>query len=483
MKTLVLNSREFARNDNRLRGSSYSLEAYAARRRLKRSGFPLVPLGNQQVTGQIFIPPRFKRIFVTDKDHGVPYVTSAEMLFAAPPRDRFLSKKLTKVLPSLIVREGWTLIADSGTVGNCVIVTSDLDGYAVTNNAVRVIAANGFGSGYLYAYVSSNEFQAQITEQIYGSVIDHIEAQHVANIAIPRLPDDAEQRIHELVMTACDLRVQANVKLTQADEQFHQINNLPRLPKGPIGSEHGAVSNRLFLQNPEAMLIASHYNKLALRAGKNIARLRDRKRIAEIATVYMPTRFKRVRVQSDYGIPFLTGKHILQLEPTDYTYISEKLTRDLESYIVHQAWTLITRSGTVGRTAFVSQDLDDAAVTEDAIRVIPSDQIHPGYLYAFLASSYGYLQVTRYVHGSVIPHISEAHIERALLPFPSRGARNAIGELVLDAMGMRVRANALLRRARALFDATLTAGQDAFAETDAADWLALWERSAEGAQE
>ena len=35
MKTLVLNSRAIAANDNRLRGGSYSPEAFAARRRLK----------------------------------------------------------------------------------------------------------------------------------------------------------------------------------------------------------------------------------------------------------------------------------------------------------------------------------------------------------------------------------------------------------------------------------------------------------------
>ena len=482
MKTLVLNSREFARNDNRLRGSSYSPEAYAARRRLKRSGFRLASLASPQATDAVFMPGRFKRIWV-EEAHGVPFITGAEMLFATLPRDRFISKKRTKQLDTYFVEEGWTLISRSGTIGNAIIVSSDLTDYAVTEDAIRVVPADGMPDGYLYAYLSGKDFHALVTEKVYGSVIDHIEPDQVAELPIPLLPDAIQQRIHELVMTACDLRVQANVKVAQADEQFHQINNLPRLPKGSIGSEHGTISSRLFLQNPEAMLIASHYNKLALRAEKNIASLGDRKRIAEIATVYMPTRFKRVRVQPDYGIPFLTGKHILQLEPTDYTYISEKLTRDLESYIVHQGWTLITRSGTVGRTAFVSQDLDGVAVTEDAIRVIPSDQIHPGYLYTFLANSYGYLQVTRYVHGSVIPHISEAHIDRALLPFPTQQARGEIGEHVLDAMDMRVQANALLRRARALFDAALTASQTTFAETNAADWLASWERNAEGAQE
>lgn len=475
MKTLVLNSHEFAQNDNRLRGSSYSPEAYAARRSLKRSGFPLVPLGSPQVTGQIFIPPRFKRIFVADKDHGIPYVTSAEMLFAEPPRDRFLSKKLTKVLPKLIVREGWTLIADSGTVGNCVIVTSDLDGYAVTNNAVRVIAADGFWPGYLYAYVSSSEFQAQITEQIYGSVIDHIEAHHVANIAIPRLPIDVEQRIHELVMTACDLRVRANAKLRLADERFHQANNLPRLPKPTSRRQVLAITSASF----DNRLDGSYHNLQARLAVDNIRNhTSDYKPLGQLASTYLPTRFARVYVDnSRYGVPFLSSKQILQVEPVGVPYISRKLTKKLESYLVEEGWILITRSGTVGRVGYVSQDMAESAVSEHVIRIIPGPEVHPGYLYAAVASDYGYYQATRHIHGSVVDELTTDQTDTILIPLPNSADETQIGELVMKAMNMRVLANALLRRARALFDAALRAGQAAFVETGAADWLASWERN------
>ena len=159
MKTLVLNSREFARNDNRLRGSSYSPEAYAARRRLKRSGFPLVSLASPQAASAVFMPGRFKRIWVKER-YGVPFISGAEMLFATLPRDRFISKKLTKQLDTYFVEEGWTLISRSGTVGNAVIVTSDLTDYAVTEDAIRVAPADGMSAGYLYAYLSGKDFHA-----------------------------------------------------------------------------------------------------------------------------------------------------------------------------------------------------------------------------------------------------------------------------------------------------------------------------------
>lgn len=479
MKTLVLNSREFARNDNRLRGSSYSPEAYAARRRLKRSGFPLVSLASPQVADAVFMPGRFKRIWV-EEAHGVPFITGAEMLFATPPRDRFISKKLTKQLDTYFVEKGWTLISRSGTVGNAIIVTSDLTDYAVTEDAIRVAPADGMPAGYLYAYLCGKDFHALVTEKVYGSVIDHIEPDQVAGLFVPLLPDALQQRIHELVMTACDLRVQANAELTQADKQFHQVNNLPRLPKPTGGRQLVTISSASF----DNRLDGSYHNPQARLAVSNIRHeAKAYKPLDQLAATYLPTRFARVQVSDkQYGVPFLSSKHILQAEPVDVPYISRRLTKRLKDYLVKEGWILITRSGTVGRTGFVSRDMAGSAVSEHVIRIISGPDTHPGYLYAAIASEYGYYQATRHIHGSVVDELTTDQTDTILVPLPD-SAEAEIGELVLDAMDMRVRANALLRRARALFDAALTAGQAAFVGMDAANWLASWERSAEGAQE
>jgi type I restriction enzyme S subunit len=477
MKTLVLNSREFARNDNRLRGSSYSPEAYAARRRLKRSGFPLVSLASPQVTDSVFMPGRFKRIWV-EEAHGVPFITGAEMLFATLPRDRFISKKRTKQLDTYFVGEGWTLISRSGTVGNAIIVTSNLTDYAVTEDAIRVVPADGMPDAYLYAYLASKDFRALVTEKVYGSVIDHIEPDQVAGLPIPLLPNAIQQRIHELVMTACDLRVQANAKLVQADEQFHQINNLPRLPQPTDCRQLLAISSASF----DNRLDGSYHNPQARLAVSNIRPQKVYKPLGQLATTYLPTRFARIRVGNEqHGVPFLSSKHILHAEPIDVPYISRRLTKGLKDYLVEEGWILITRSGTVGRTAFVSTDMAGSAVSEHVIRIIPGPDIHPGYLYAAIASEYGYYQATRHIHGSVVDELTTDQTDTILIPLPN-SAEAEIGELVLDAIDGRVRANVSLRRARALFDAALTAGQATFADRDAADWLASWERSAEGAQ-
>ncbi len=86
-----------------------------------------------------------------------------------------------------------------------------------------------------------------------------------------------------------------------------------------------------------------------------------------------------------------------------------------------QGWTLITCSGTIGRTCFVWKNYEDYAASQHILRVIPDQsEIDPGYLYAFLSTEYGYEQILRYRHGSVIDEVTDKQIEQVLIPLPSR---------------------------------------------------------------
>ena len=67
-------------------------------------------------------------------------------------------------------------------------------------------------------------------------------------------------------------------------------------------------------------------------------------------------------------------------------------------------------------------------------------QIDPGYLYAFLSSDYGYLQVIRYRHGSVIDEITDKQIKKVLIPVPSENEQRYIGDFVRSAYDKRAEA-------------------------------------------
>jgi len=91
------------------------------------------------------------------------------------------------------------------------------------------------------------------------------------------------------------------------------------------------------------------------------------------------------------------------------------------------------------------------------IRVAPnSGLIDEGYLYAFLSSDYGYHQLLRYKHGSVIDEITEDQISQSVIPIPSEKQQKEIGDLVRQAYDLRAEAIKLEEEAQALLTQALT---------------------------
>lgn len=67
-----------------------------------------------------------------------------------------------------------------------------------------------------------------------------------------------------------------------------------------------------------------------------------------------------------------------------------------------------------------------------------------------LSSPYGYEQILRYRHGSVIDEITDKQIEHVLLPCPSRKDQKKIGDMVREAYEKRAEAIRLEDEAQAI---------------------------------
>ncbi len=72
--------------------------------------------------------------------------------------------------------------------------------------------------------------------------------------------------------------------------------------------------------------------------------------------VILPLRFARVYVEEGYGRVLIGGKQLYELDPSGKKYLSNtKHKKLLDQREVHQNTLLITRSGTIGKVAFVPQ--------------------------------------------------------------------------------------------------------------------------------
>lgn len=106
----------------------------------------------------------------------------------------------------------------------------------------------------------------------------------------------------------------------------------------------------------------------------------------------------------------------------DLSKCSKKQLRDFDVVTVHEGDLLLTRSGSIGRMAYVSSVMDGQIVSDDMIRVrIPTERVR-AYVAAFLLSENAASQMLMNEYGSVQQHLEPSHVRDLLIPVPDNWA-------------------------------------------------------------
>ena len=110
---------------------------------------------------------------------------------------------------------------------------------------------------------------------------------------------------------------------------------------------------------------------------------------------------------NQHGFPFLSSTDILQADLSNISYIAKSVARQNSQLLIKDRWTLITRSGTIGRMAYSRSDMNGMACTEDVLRIIPDEEkVKPGYIYAYLSSRFGVPLIISGTYGAIISTLS-----------------------------------------------------------------------------
>lgn len=444
----TISSRAVQQNTYRLDVSFYGGKSFSvlANYKTKRLG---------DFCKRVFNPPVFKREFQLSDDNGCRYLASSEIISWFPDIT-FIADEQAEQL-DLKVSSGWILVSGFGTIGSTRIVDNLIDGFAIANNITRIIPLDiKRNSGYLAAFLSSPIGNALLNDRATGSVVRFIEAPAISEIPVPILGERITCDINDRYLSAVKCREEAHRFLEEAGDLVISSNRLPHLSTDDIEKYDPKDTTEVFLVNSkivnkingnssEFRLDANFYNPMAQLAARNIktcgSEVRPLYKLAE--KVIMGPRFKRDYVESDHGVPFLSGKNIIQIRP-QVKYLSDIQIAEMEELIIKKGWVLITCSGTIGRTCFVWDNYEDYAATQHILRVIPNkSEVDPGYLYAFLSTDYGYEQILRYRHGSVIDELTDIQLGQVLIPVPTEKAQKAIGDKVRAAYEKRGEATRL----------------------------------------
>jgi len=447
-------------NDRRLDASYYgqeNIEARLAIDKIEEEGVTLTTVGDH--IDELFKNSRFKRDYV-NKETGDPYLTPTDMfMFPIKPR-----KYVRNPPDDAHAEPGWVLITRSGTVGRTIIANKPISNYVISDDLVRAVNHDDLPA-YLYAYLNSWMGQAFLSKDKFGATVKHIDPHQIAEIPVPifsEISDEVSKKIRE----SYNLRESAHLSLKLAENKLDENLKLPEI--GPTSVEYygeeGGKRVKAFELTSDSLnkrLDASYHIPWVHEAIRQMEvseenGLGTMVKLKDIADAFVPPRFTRVYVDDpEMGIPMLQGSHVDQIVPQGIKYIWKNMDH-IEKYVVEEGWILVTCSGTIGDLCLVSDRWDNWAATNHLIRIIPSDSgIHPGYLTAFLQSSYGQVQFDRLIYGGVVDEIGESGelVDDIIIFVPDDGTvEKEIGQMVLQAYSNRDESFELEQRAVELIE-------------------------------
>jgi type I restriction enzyme S subunit len=423
-------------------------------------------LGGARGLVDAWVGSRFKRIWVYQG--GIPIYQPSAITELLPEPDGFLSGKTRADLQALRVHAPQILLTCSGTVGKVALVSRTLSGHVFSHDLLRLTCRNPADTGYVYAFLKSRAGQLLLGSNQYGAVITHIEPEHLSGIPVPNAPEEVKRRIHEAVARSFELRDESNDLLVQARTLLADALALP--PLADFAKIHTPSSGKpktfsVRLKELEGRLDGSYH----LPVGRSIeAHLHEH--AAEVTTVgdsrvsrkiILPGRFKRVYVDEDDGVPFLSPRSIGELNPTDKKWISlkqhaNKINRELA---LKAGMIIVTCSGTIGNVALVSTPWEGWVMTHDLVRIIPTDSMQ-GFLFVWLSIPHTQFLLKAKAYGSVVQHIDREHVAKLPVPLLADAAVQAkINALALAASSKRSEAYDLEQTAlRIMENEVLSAG-------------------------
>ena len=448
----------------RLDAGFYDMKSRQYRNLIRNCTLAKKPLfdDNDGFVIKAFYPNRFKRTFA---NNGVPIYDPSDIISLYPKTTKKVSKKHTKNLDELKLQKDTIVMTRSGNVGICAVVSNTCQEKIFSDDLIRMSLADKKDLGYVYAFLKTQIGKKIIKTSDYGSVIDHLEPEHLMNVMVPVPTTDFRDNINNKITRSAKLRDESNVLLEQANMLLFKslgIKPIHELKPKYIEDFTGFIVDKKNLNTridgsfhvPIINEILSQFNTINC----ELTTLDD-KCISE--KIILPHRFKRVYVKSEFGVPFLGSREILQYYYPDMKYLSLKKHKNILNEItLRKNMVLITCSGTIGNVILCPEYYDGWSASQHIIRIIPSKEINVGYLYAWLASDYGHELIKRYSHGSVVDEITDNQVAEIPIPLSNTDTTNRIGNLVLDATKKRDQAYNLEKEAISLVENMIFTNQN-----------------------
>ena len=411
MKTGTVKYSTKAQSGLRFDASFHLSDGLIVKRQIASSPYFLLTI--KDVTSDIFYGNRAKRIYVTKRENGIPFLSSSDILQADLESVKLASKKYTPCIEQMTLEKGWTLISRSGTIGNCAFANAKHAQKLASEDVIRLVPNNILRGGLVYAYLASNHGHSLLTQGTFGAVIQHIEPDFIASLPIPKFPDDFQKRIDDLIQESANLREQATDALEEAIKYFDDLY--------PIKDSF----RQTFSLNLKGMKLgfAAYNNNLEVDEFVSAYECNSYKLKSKTSNVFAPPLFKHIYLNKDNGYPFMTGSELTQFNLRYYRWLSPRGVKDINDYVVKRGTLLLYKSGTtdggiLGNVFIADKKLDGCCLSDHVIRVVFEEERQAYWAFAFLRSKGAVKMLQRLATGTMIPFITPERLSEILIPNP-----------------------------------------------------------------
>lgn len=443
--------RETIEKESRLKAAVFEIEGRHARETVEKCKWPVINVAGEEGFAKVYHLSRFKRIWVKHSEY--PIYQPGQINELDPKPSGYLSPITKTDISALMVSKGQILMTcsgRSGSIGRTTYVSDTLNDRVFSHDLIRIECLEANTAGYLYAFLSTQIGRTLVKANEYGAMIPHIEPSHLESVPVPNPSPILKKKIHDLILQSFALRDESNVLLDQAEHILFDTLKLPPLANLKPRAFDKSADLRNYevrLSRIKGRLDAAYHMPIVDEIIRQLT-----KESAEVTTignpriskeVILPSRFARVYVEEGQGVPFFGGKQLLELDPAKKKYLSlaKHGGRVQNELRLSKNMVLISRSGTIGKVAFVPSYWENWIANEHVIRVVPSSAEIAGYIYVLLRSVYGRMLIIRYTYGAAVPEIDNNHV--AQIPFPllkDKEVQSEINRLALDANAKRTEA-------------------------------------------
>ncbi|MBC5862824.1 methylation-associated defense system restriction endonuclease subunit S MAD5 [Flavobacterium turcicum] len=443
MKVLKGKYSWISEGDIRIDSSFHLSDGRVTRKILEQS-----PLGNNRlgdVTDEIFYGGRAKRIYVENEIVGVPFMGSSDMLKSDFSSLKYISRKITKNIEQSYLKEGWTLVTRSGTVGKTAYVNKNFEEKTASEHIIRVVPCDNIKSGYLYSFLSSKFGYSLMTQGTFGAVIQHIEPDYLAALPIPILKEIIQQQSHNLILEASSLRFEANTMLKSAQRKLKVYTNLNDLKTDAYEYFGNQSNNRKVSAFKRNISEITPISINAFNYSKRIEKLEENVKSGKYLSLaeclndkkfFSTSSFQRLELDSPTAIKLINQSDIFHIKKQGKMLARKFVKADK---LVEYGEVIIAGVGTLGenetfcRAIFANEELEGQLISGEFLRMKTNMKVPPGYLYCWLASDYGFRFIRKTQSGTKLCRPIHKLLELIPVPIIEDKLMNEIDEIVKHA--------------------------------------------------